>query len=822
MDTLQTLLSEQSFMPHGHCYLWSTPLVWVQFTTNMLIGLSYVAISTVLTLFVRRGRDLPFRWVYVCFGLFIIACGLTHFMDALVIWQPRYWLDGALRIVTAIASVGTALMLPSSLPGATELVKGVRATRERGVALEAAVVDLETMYKKSLELDHLKTSFFANVSHELRTPLALVLGPVEQLLQSDRLDSEQRRELELVARNARFLLGHVNNLLDIAKLDAGKLEPRFAAVDLSELVRFTVANFDSLAREREIDLAVHVPAVLRAEVDTEKVQRVLLNLLSNAFKFTPTGGKIRLDLLAPTGPADPYRSPSGHIVVADSGPGVEEADREHIFERFHQADQATARVGGTGLGLSIVREFVTLHGGNVSITDAPEGGALFDIELPLRAPAGARVHRDVQLSEVAVKAAVQQLRGSSTYEDEAQSDDVDRPIVLVVDDNDDMRTLLVRTLRGRYRIAQARDGVEALAKAQKLMPDLIVSDLMMPKMSGEELVVAMRKVPELAAVPILLLTAKSDEGMPARTIELGAQDYVLKPFSTDELLARVQNLLMIKRTRDLLQNEVEAQQEDVEGLSRLVVAQKRELSAALHSAREAKTHAEQASRAKSDFLSLVSHELRTPLTSIQLQLERLRRGIAGTITPEQIQAMEKIGRSSARLLDLLDSLLEFGRIESGRLEVTISSVDLLQVAREVIDELKPRAEQKGISLTLSGAEEPLVVQTDARLVRLIVINLVDNAVKYTEHGAIDVRVEATPEHGARMSVVDTGPGIDPALQDIIFEPFQQLEQVRHKRGSGVGLGLALVSSIARALHADVSLDSALGRGSAFTVTLSAA
>ena len=825
MQSVADLFSEQMFMPHGHCYLWTPELVWLQFGTNLLIGLSYVAISALLALFVHKHRELPFRLVYVAFGVFIVSCGLTHFMDVMVIWQPRYWLDASLRVVTAVASLGTALMLPRLLPEASRLVAGLRLVRERGAALEAAMNELDAVYRKTIELDQLKTNFFANVSHELRTPLTLILGPVQNLLlQSDKLSSEQRQELELVARNARTLLGHVTDLLDIARLDAGKLEPCFSTIDLCELVRFTSANFDSLARERGIELSVVTPPELLVEVDSDKVQRVLLNLLANAFKFTPDGGKVRVELAdhEPTG--DAPRGRTVKLVVADSGPGVAVDERATIFERFRQGKATNVRpVGGTGLGLSIVREFVGLHGGEVVVGDAHEGGAEFLVLLPQRAPENAGVQSGSQPPPVHHGApAIVQGRPRPVDSEDDPTGPSDVPLVLLVEDNPDMRALLVRTLRTRYRIAQARDGEEGLTKARQLLPDLILSDLMMPKLTGDELIIEVRKLPELNSVPILLLSAKSDELLRTRTLETGAQDYVLKPFSSEELLARVQNLLTIKRTRDLLQSEVEAQQGDVETLSRQVVAQKRELSTALESAREARLHAEQASRAKSDFLSLVSHELRTPLTSIQLQLERLRRGVTGVVSDEQFQAMDKIARSSARLLDLLEALLEFGRIESGRLEVSLGAVDLAVLVREAIDELKPKAEQKGIEVALSADDALHEARTDARLVRLIVVNLLDNAIKYTEHGSIEVRLERTPQGLVRVRVSDTGPGIEPSLQQLIFEPFQQLEHVRHKRGAGVGLGLALVKSIARALNADVALESEVGRGSAFTITLSAA
>ncbi len=808
---MSNLFSEAAFLPHGHCYLWTPTLLWIQGLSNLLIGLSYVAISSVLVLFVSRVRSLPFRWAYVAFGVFIVSCGFTHFSDVLVIWQPRYWLDAALRCLTALASLGTAVMLPRLLPQAEKLAKASVAARERGIALEMAVTDLSSMYQKTLQLDQLKTNFFANVSHELRTPLTLILGPVEHLLLDDRLDGEQRYELELVARNARSLLAHVNNLLDVAKLDAGKLEPRFAEADLGELVRTVSASFDSLARERKITLQVRSPAAELAEIDIDKVQRVLLNLLSNAFKFAPEGGLVRVELRR----ADEHTL---ELLVADDGPGVPESERALVFERFHQASTQHRPVGGTGLGLAIVREFVALHGGSVRVGTSPEGGAEFVVTLARRVPLGMPLHASMPAPETPVQATLQALRERPSPEPDGELPS-DAPTVLIVDDNADMRALLVRTLRSRYRVAQARDGAEGLEKARKLLPDLILSDLMMPRMSGEELVSAVRAEPILNAVPILLLTAKNDEQYRSRTLETGAQDYVLKPFASEELLARVSNLLTIKRTRDLLQGEVEAQQYDVEALTRQVVAQKRELTLALESARQARQHAEQASRAKSDFLSLVSHELRTPLTSIQLQLERVRRGVTGVVSADQLNAVEKIARSSARLLDMLDALLEFGRTESGRLEVSLSDVDVAAIARDSVEELRPRAEQKGIALSLTLGEGSMNALTDARLVRLIILNLLDNAIKYTEEGSIELRLDPCLRHGVRLRVSDTGAGIDPAQQQLIFEPFQQLESVRHKRGEGVGLGLALVKSIAHALRAEVTLESELGRGSAFTVTL---
>jgi signal transduction histidine kinase len=833
METLTEVFSERFFMPHGHCYLWTPSLVWIEVISNALIGVSYVVISALLAMMVARIRDIPFKAVYVAFGVFIVSCGFTHFIDVLVIWSPRYWLDASVRVVTALASVGTAAMLPRFLPQVVRLVTSVQRMRNQGIALEAAVNDLSTLYQQARELDQLKTNFFANVSHELRTPLTLILAPVDDLLRSGRIEGEDKESLELVQRNARSLLGHVNNLLDLSKLDAGMIKPDYSAIDLVQLTRTTAAHFDGLVRDKQLKFSLTMPQQLLARIDGEKIGRVLLNLLSNAFKFTPRGGTIVVELTRRTDKTKD-KSELAVLTVRDSGEGVPEAEREQVFERFQQGGAGSTRSAqGTGLGLSIVREFVRLHGGEARIDSAPEGGALFEITLPLVPSLGktgpalpdsasdaaqaaersaAREPAQLDASAVMLEPALQQSPAVGAREEG------EGPLVLVVEDNPDMRLLLTRTLRTAYRVVSAEDGEQGLTTANTLKPDLILSDVMMPKLNGEQLVHAVRATKDLDAVPILLLTAKADDALRARILEMGAQDYLLKPFSRDELMARVKNLITIKRTRDLLQTEVEAQRGDVETLSRDVVLRKRELERALSDAREARKAAESASRAKSDFLSLVSHELRTPIASIELQLDRLLRGTAGVVSEQQLSILARIGRSSSRLLDMVEALLEFARVESGRLTVQRTQIDVVAAVREVVEELKPRAESKSVQLLLSAQSDVLLVETDIRLLRLIVVNLIDNAIKYTDEGQIDVTLGSSAQ-GVLLRVIDTGRGIDVAHQELIFQPFEQLEPVRNKRERGVGLGLTLVRSVAHALGAQVSMESHEGAGTAFTVTL---
>ncbi|RYF11477.1 MAG: HAMP domain-containing histidine kinase, partial [Deltaproteobacteria bacterium] len=267
---LAKLFDSNLFMPHGHCYLWQPALVSLMVATNAMIGVSYVAISLMLGGLVYKIRDLPFKLIYVAFGTFIISCGLTHFSDVYVIWHPVYWVDAVLRTVTSIASISTALILPPLLPRAVALASAARAAQTRGIALQTAVTDLETMYQRSKQLEELKTQFFASVSHELRTPLTLILGPLERLRRDRAQSSESQQTLHGIERNARLLLRHVNDLLDLSKLEAGKLSPSYSEFDFSTLVRDCAAHFAEASKQRGIDFVVEAPPGVVAQLDADK------------------------------------------------------------------------------------------------------------------------------------------------------------------------------------------------------------------------------------------------------------------------------------------------------------------------------------------------------------------------------------------------------------------------------------------------------------------------------------------------------------------------------------------------------------------------
>lgn len=457
------------------------------------------------------------------------------------------------------------------------LPEGRNITDKKRVEAEIARKnrELQRLLDKIQRLDDAKSDFFANVSHELRTPLALILGPSESLLaSSEGLSDAQRRDLRVIQRNAAMLMKHVNDLLDLAKFDAGKLALRYARVDLAAEVRTLAAHFEAVAAERSLSYLVQTPTALDVEVDQQMFERILLNLLSNAFKFTPDFGRIRCTL--ETGPGNRVQ-----LIVEDSGCGVRADLREEIFERFHQAQSGTTRsFSGTGLGLAIAKEFVDLHAGTIAVSDAIGGGALFRVELPSRAPLGAYI-RSVE-SPLGIRARGQivgTIEELQRAEFDATSDlsGSDKHLVLVAEDNADMRRFIVEVLSSDFRVIHAADGLQALALARAQPPDAIITDLMMPKLGGDKLVSELRSTPELAHIPVLVLSAKADESLRLKLLSDAVQDYIVKPFSSRELLVRVRNIVTMKLAREALQKELASQNEDLAQLTQQLIANKQSL-----------------------------------------------------------------------------------------------------------------------------------------------------------------------------------------------------------------------------------------------------
>jgi PAS domain S-box-containing protein/diguanylate cyclase (GGDEF)-like protein len=386
-----------------------------------------------------------------------------------------------------------------------------------------------------------RDAFAADVMHELKTPLSIVLGLTGRMLETPGLLPATRRDAERVRANALMAVKHVDDMLQAARLDTTAIELHVRPVDLASVARRVVAAFEGLAQERAIRLVVEAAVPVLARVDDDKVATVISNLVANALKFTPGGGSVRVGVST---------SDRVLITVADSGPGVPEHLRERVFDRFRQGDGR--HTAGSGLGLAIVRELVALHEGAIAIENAPEGGALFVVTLPVSPvdpdeleqgdmlDLGPREQPTLELlrSQLAI-ADLREAALRASLSDEASG----LPEVLVVEDNADLSAFLTELLSPLYRVRLAVDGAQALELIERRIPELILTDLMMPGMSGAELVSAVRARAELDDVPIVVLSVRSDEGLRLRLLHEGVQDYVLKPFAAEELLARIGNLV---------------------------------------------------------------------------------------------------------------------------------------------------------------------------------------------------------------------------------------------------------------------------------------
>ncbi|HAZ43236.1 MAG TPA: adenylate cyclase [Cyanobacteria bacterium UBA11369] len=422
----------------------------------------------------------------------------------------------------------------------------------QAVAAQAAIaVQQSRLYQKTrqqaerlLELDRQKTEFFQNISHEFRTPLTLMMGPLESVVsQKQDLPYEQA---EIALRSCRRLLRLVNQLLDIQRIDAGRVQARFRPCDLSEMIAQIVEAFRPYCEKKNLRLVSELKSCPLVYLDPEKFDKVLYNLLSNAMKFTNSGGIIAIKV-EPAG--DHIR-----IQIKDTGIGIRTEQIPHLFERFRQAEGSVNRsYEGSGLGLALVKELVELHGGQISVESIYEAGTTFTVWLQtgtahLPIDQVLEVQTQVELSRAAVELAdLELLEESKTEESSGGEESSISRTILVVDDNPDLRAYVSRILRSSgFEVLTARDGAEGYSLAKSKQPQLIVTDLMMPVVSGWDLIRMVREDENLAGTPMILLTAKVDDDTRIEGAEMGADAYLAKPFNDRELLAEVRNLLALK------------------------------------------------------------------------------------------------------------------------------------------------------------------------------------------------------------------------------------------------------------------------------------
>lgn len=406
----------------------------------------------------------------------------------------------------------------------------------------------EQLEEKNREIEaatQAKLMFFTNVSHELRTPLTLIETPVEQLLAENQLSKVQRGLLEVAHRNVRTLLKLINQILDFRKVEGGKMTLQLAETDLAALAGNVVSEFVAAAEHKRIRLSCRLPEHVTAKIDAGKVERVVSNILSNAVKFTPVAGEISVELTADTPQS------TATLSVTNTGEGIAEGDLPHIFERFYQPQHSE---GGTGIGLALAKAFVDMHGGHIDVSSKAEGPTVFTVHLPLNVQAETATSAAEQSPIAQSQAFILPATPATTKGDAPQlqtifeeNNDPNQPTILFTDDNDDVCQMARTLLETHYRVLTAPNGVVALQLAELNIPDLVVSDVMMPQMNGLELCSRLKQSTATSHIPVILLTAQTLDEQRIAGYEHGADAYITKPFSAPLLLARIHNLLQSRK-----------------------------------------------------------------------------------------------------------------------------------------------------------------------------------------------------------------------------------------------------------------------------------
>lgn len=477
---------------------------------------------------------------------------------------PGPWSDPPHQVVVAlipssgflIVGVSPRLRLDDSYNTFIELVAGQIAS---AIANARAYQEEKRRAEALAELDRAKTTFFSNISHEFRTPLTLMLGPLEDTLSGNQLSAEVTERLEVAHRNSLRLLKLVNNLLDFSRIEAGRIAAVYAPVDLSKLTADLASVFRSAIERAGMKLIIDCPPLpSEVYVDSEMWEKIVLNLISNAFKFT-FDGEIRVSLKG--------NGQFAELNVADSGIGIAEKELPHIFERFHRVEGARGRTfEGSGIGLALVQELVKLHGGTVEAQSTPGNGSSFKITIPFgtsHLPAERIEAERVQASSatkaaVFVEEALRWLPSTNPFKEEIGSitelpgaigEQSKSSRILLADDNADMREYVYRLLSPYYSMETVADGEAVLERVRKNRPDLIITDVMMPKLDGFELLKILRADEKIATIPVILLSARAGEEARSEGMEAGADDYVTKPFSARELLACVRAHLSTAKLR---------------------------------------------------------------------------------------------------------------------------------------------------------------------------------------------------------------------------------------------------------------------------------
>jgi signal transduction histidine kinase len=670
---------------------------------------------------------------------------------------------------------------------------------------------LASQHQELSALDRLKSQFFANVSHELRTPLTLILAPVEKL-KTDvaNLGPSTQQLLDVIENNALRLLRLVNDILSLIRLEEGRAALSKKPVDMAHFLKHTAASMKHLAALKGVHLDLQEPTGdLLINADPDALEKIVSNVIANAIKFTPPDG--RIDISAAR------EAQMVTVTVSDTGIGIPAEQLPHIFDRFYQVDgSATRRHQGLGLGLALVRELITRHGGDVTATSDTGHGTTFVLRFPHALHAtqfvtSASEEKPDQLADDPLrtfdrKASARAIMitdnteaaSAPSREPEKQDGRADLPLVLVVDDEPDMRRYLVSMLRETYRVIEAPDGIAALEKARQQKPDLILLDVMLPGVSGLEVCRSLKEKADTRSIKIIILTARADEEAKIIALKHGADDFLIKPFSGLEVRSRIANLIRAAQLEsDLQRTNVELKQS---------LQQLRETEAAL------------VQNARLSSLGTMAagllHEIGNPLNFMGTALQLAARDPTIQGDPDTADTVKDIQAGYERIHRVVTDLRGFTaphRPEHPRPFHIESAIDhALRFTAHV---------QKGITITKNIAEDGIVDGSQSTIAQVLV-NLIVNAVAAVrtveEQRKPEIEITSVVEGDELIvSVRDNGTGIDPKIQAQIFDPFFSTKDV----GEGMGLGLAVSHRIIANHGGSLTVKSSLGEWTEFRFNL---
>jgi signal transduction histidine kinase/integral membrane sensor domain MASE1 len=679
--------------------------------------------------------------------------------------QPHY--------LSALAGVQTSFeLMHRQSQFLVDAVPLADATTPTGMLVMHDVTD-QKRAEALAELDRARTAFFSNVSHELRTPLTLILGPIQDALNVGSLSGDA---LQIVNRNALRLQHLVNALLDLSRIEAGRMNVFCELTDVSALTADLVSNFRPTIERAGLQLIVETPQLpddMAVYVDRDMWDKIVLNLVSNAFNHT-FEGEIHVSVRQ----SDDHQTVE--LQVRDTGIGIPERERARIFERFHQVEGVRSRAHeGSGIGLALVQELVRLHGGTISVESVEGRGTTFTVRVPVGAPTQPA---GMPATVPTPRRVPEPLLSNGHFVENADARTVDDPErVMVVDDNPDMRRYLSGILEAHWNVQVVADGAAALQSACATPPALVILDVMLPGLDGFDVLAALRAEPATRYVPVIMLSARAGEEASVEGLVAGASAYVVKPFSAAELTARVRTQI---------------------------------------DAAHARSAAAAAMNARDEFVAVVVHDLRHPLAAVkwhvQILRRRTRRGEA--VTSDNLAAFlatidSSINALSAQIDDLHDAMtLQVGR----PLELQTRPTDLVSLVQTVMHQYEGVSERYAFHCeasvpSLTGVWDP------GRLERVI-DNLLSNAVKFTPAGG-DVSLRISREHDwAVLRVEDHGVGIPAADLPYVFERYRRGSNVTG-RIAGSGLGLSGARGIIEQHGGTIEVESTEGAGATFTLRL---